>query len=191
MRRQLLMTAVLGAVLGSVTAGAQAVPWDVYDHTSGSRCDVINASNVELVVLADTGELVIITGLDTILGDTYVDLEGNVYYLDEPAGFIEWAIDGDGFYTLWWRTLTGWVVEVDEFTGEPYVSDLFPGDFYDVPCNACEYWDDQTDCAIVVPDDNNGDTTVIINPCGAAGMIPLLGMFTGLVGMRLARGRRQ
>lgn len=126
---------------------AQAAPWVEYaDAASGSLCDVVNAANLELVVLETTGELVGITGTDVIFLDTFVDEEGFVFFQGLPAGFIEFAEDGDGFRTLWWFATLDDVANVNEFTGEPTLTGLLPTDFLDVPCDACPFWDEPAEC---------------------------------------------
>ena len=128
-------------------ATTQALPWLQYvDSTSDSLCDVVNAANLELVVLEETGELAGIAGTDVIFSDTFVDADGFVFYDGDPAGFVEFAEDGDGFRTLWWLTELGDVVNVNVFTGEPTPTGLFPFDFADVPCDACPFWDVPGEC---------------------------------------------
>ena len=135
-------------VLPTLTHG-QTAPWDVFeDPASPSVCDVINAANAELVVLHDTGQLVLITGTDVPLVDTILDEFDQVFFEGVPAGLISFQEDGDGFRTLWWTGLTGQVVDVDPFTGEPTATTLLPSDFFDVPCDACDFWDDQSVCVI-------------------------------------------
>lgn len=141
-------------VLAAASPGvAQTFPWDVFqDPFSDSLCDVVNAANAELVVLSATGEFVIVTGEDVALEGTVVDLDGMVFLDGFPAGLIAFADDGDGFRTLWWTSLTGFVINVDDFTGEPTVSDQLPVDFVDVPCDACLFWDDTTLCGDITFD---------------------------------------
>lgn len=140
--------AVLVGLSGPVGAArGQLVPWDVFDDPfSSSVCDVVNAANAELVVISSTGELAIVSGTDRVFSDTFVDLDGDVFFDGVFVGSIAFETDGDGFRTLWWTSLTGRVVEVDGFTGEPFESEFFPIDFEDVPCDACDFWDDQTVC---------------------------------------------
>lgn len=144
---------VLGlvALLSLTWAGVSraVVPWIVYvDNQTDLVCDVVNAANAELVVLADGGEFVIVTDTDTMLLDTVVDDNGNVFYLGEPAGFIDFAVDADGFRTLWWFFVEGDVANVNEFTGEPTPTGLGADQFSQVPCDVCEVplWDDELDC---------------------------------------------
>lgn len=173
----------------SAPVEAQTRSWDIFQDTlSDSRCDVINATNAELVVLSATGQLVIVSGQDVVLPDTFVDLGGFVFFGDDAAGLIEFATDADGLRSLWWMSITGHVVNVDGFTGEPTVSDQFPSDFSDAPCDACEFWDDQSVC----PDSNDDDFTfpqIIINLCGANAQLGLALTAVSLGLMSLTRRR--
>lgn len=160
---------------------AQIKPWDVFiDDQSDSVCDVVNAENAELVILSSTGQFVIVTGVDVVLEDTVVDFNGDVFYLGNPAGFIDFALDGDGFRTLWWMSLTGRVVNVNGFTGEPTETDLLPSDFSDVPCDACDFWDDRTVC----------DPPITINFCGMNTQLSMALTAAGLGFTSLTRRRQ-
>jgi len=152
-RRINVLLAVI-AVLVLARAGlAQEVPWNIYvDTESNSVCDLVNAANVELVVLSDNGPLAIITGPDVILTQTFVDDDSFVFFDGDSAGFIDFAEDGDGFRTLWWITFSGTAAYVDPFTGEPSDSGLFPDEFVGVPCDACLLWDDPFVCGGTVVD---------------------------------------
>jgi len=190
-KRVVLVVSVL------LLAGAPAlgdVPWDVFEDTqSDSVCDVVNVDNHELVVLSDTGELVIVDGADTILTGTFVDWWGDVYYFDEPFGYIAFDLDEDGFRTLWWLGPSGYVVNVDAFTGTLYETDWIPLDYGNVPCDACDFWDDPADCTeiiIIDPDPPIGPVApVSVNFCGAAGLPTLALTACGLVGLCFARRR--
>ncbi|MGD2110570.1 MAG: hypothetical protein PVI86_14415 [Phycisphaerae bacterium] len=139
--------AVLCALTLQVAASAQTLPWLQFeDPVSGSICDVVNAANLELVVLDPTGELAGVTGTDVIFLDTFVDNTGNVFFQGIPAGFIDFAADGDGFATLWLFTPFGDLADIDEFTGQLAATNLFPTDFIDVPCDACPFWDEPDEC---------------------------------------------
>ncbi len=156
----------LGIVLAPAAVRGQSVPWEVYvDEFSSSVCDVINVANGELVVLGDTGELVLVTGADLVLALTFVDAAGFVFFAGDPAGVIGFEEDGDGFRTLWWMSLTGNVVQVDPFTGEPLVTNLFPTNFSNVPCDACDFWDDPTECFPITTDDDVDGLPDIIDLC--------------------------
>lgn len=168
MSRNRLFLGLLGVIwAGTLPAFAGDVadqPWIVFEDfgVSNSRCGVVNAGNIELVVLRDTLQLVIVTGRDTILTDTFVDDDNTVIFEGTPFGFLTFAEDRDGFRTLWWTTLTGSVVEIDEFSAKPRVTDAFPDEFENVPCDACEFWDDQTVCDEIVIDTPG----ILFNFCG-------------------------
>jgi hypothetical protein len=152
-RGRMPVAVILLGLLCAAPARGQVVPWVVFEDTqSASTCDLINAANAELVLLSATAELVIVTGVDLILTDTFVDLDGFVYYAGFPAGVISFAEDADGFRTLWWTSSTGRVVDVDPFTGEPSETAWFPSAYSNVPCDACDYWDDPADCGDVLFD---------------------------------------
>ena len=148
MRSAWAHTTILAVVVlcGNVSSGfAQVVPWDVFsDHpVSDSVCDVVNAGNLEVVVLSDTGELVVVTDEDYALdGAALVSVDGIFYFEGIPLGQVAFADDGDGFRTVWLLDLGDNVLELDPDTGEPIFTNLFPDDFVDVPCDAFELWDD-------------------------------------------------
>ena len=123
---------------------AQEVPWDVFfDLETDAACDVVNAGNLEVVVLSDTGELVVVTDDDYKLdAAAFVDAEGVFFFEGIPLGQIAFANDGDGFRTLWLLDLGDYVLELDPDTGEPIFTSLIPDDFVGVPCDAFELWDD-------------------------------------------------
>ncbi len=177
----MVVVVLFGAASG---AHAQVLPWDTFSDSpvSASICDVVNADNAELVVLRNTGQLVIVTGRDTILEDSLVTDEGEVLVNGQQAGFLGFETDGDGLRTLWWTSLTGRVVSVDEFTGEPTTTNRIPADYRSVPCDACDLWDDPTVCAAPPP------RPVVIRICGnnvVVGMIMTLG---GLMMLGVVRG---
>jgi len=148
MRSTWVHTAVLAAVLvlgGNVSSNfAQEVPWDVFpDLESDAACSVVNAGNLEVVVLSDTGELVVVTEEDYPLDDAaFVDENGVFFFDGIPVGQISFADDGDGFRTVWLLAPDNTVLELDPLTGEPIFTDLIPDDFVGVPCDPFELWDD-------------------------------------------------
>jgi len=143
-------------VLMSVETASAQLPWVEYvDSLSGSRCGVVNASNMELVVLDPSGELARVDGTDVAFVDTYVDGDDNVYYNGFLVGYIEFATDGDGYETLWLFTTLDDVADVDPVTGDLAITNLFPTDFVNVPCDACAYWDAPDEC-----NDADGDGVV-------------------------------
>lgn len=123
---------------------AQEVSWDVYlDVESDISCDVVNAGNLEFVVLSDTGQLVIITDVDYPLNaPAVVDEQGIFSYEGIPLGQVTFADDGNGFRTVWLLDLAGNVMELDPDTGEPTFTSNIPDDFLGVPCDAFQLWDD-------------------------------------------------
>ena len=139
----LMAVLVLGG--NAASSFAQEVPWDVFsdDPVSGSVCDVVNAGNLEVVVLSDTGELIVVTEDDYALGAAaFVNADGIFFFGGIPVGEVLFADDGDGFRTLWLLAPDDTVLELDPDTGEPVFTNLFPDDFVDVPCDAFELWDD-------------------------------------------------
>jgi len=179
---------VLSLLVICTAADAQTKPWDEFpDPLSAARCDLVNVANGQLAVLTVTGEMVFISGPDVILEDTFVDLDGNVFYLGEPAGFIDFATDDDGLRSHWWLAITGQVVSVNGFTGEPTVTSMRPSDFRDVPCDACDFWDDPSVC---VASPNPDPPIVTINLCGTNAGMSMALTAVGLGFMGASRRRR-
>ena len=141
------------ATLLGLAAPTFAVPWILYaDAESASICDVVNSTNGEFVVLESTGQLVYVTEFDWPLIDAFVDDDGLVYFQGSPAGFIAFATDGDGFRTLWWFYSLDNLADVNTITGQPTPTGLIPAVFFNVPCDACDFWDIPSDC-----DDRDSD----------------------------------
>ena len=180
--------AVIVMVLAVVqTASAQIVPWATFDDPlSNSLCDVINANNAQLVLISSTNQLAIVTGTDVTLEDTLVDADGFVFFEGEPVGAIGFATDGDDLRSIWWMSLTGTVVDVDGFTGEPTQTNKFPTDFVDVPCDACEFWDNPAACVVEEP-----KPPVTVNLCGTDVAIPIGLTAAGLATLSFVRSRRR
>ena len=155
--RHILRSVFASLLFVTATANsALAQPWDLFvDPVTGEACDLVNASNVELVVFSDTGELVIVSGPDVFLGDSFVDADGFVDFDGIPFGFIDFAEDGDGLASLWWLTDQGTVVEIDLDTFFPFDSGLFPDEFIGVECDACPFWDEPEDCEDIVFDSDD------------------------------------
>ena len=143
MPRILAVTLMLVVVFPTDQAVGQTVPWEVFvDTESASVCGLVNAENAELVVLRESGLLVIVTEQDVILENTFVDAEGTVFVDAYEVGYLTFALDGDGFRTLWWVSLTNRAIHIDGITGEASESDYKPTDFNDVLCDACPFWDE-------------------------------------------------
>lgn len=200
MRGTGLFKSSIGAALAAVLAmapkaSAQFKPWELFlDSASTSACDVINASNAELVLLSSTSQLRIVSGTDVTLEDSFVDADGFVFLEGNPVGVIDFATDGDGLRTVWWMSLTGTVVDVNGFTGEPTQTDEFPSDFVDVPCDACAFWDDPAACE--VPDPGPTLPPISVRLCGTNLVLPFgltasSLMTLSLVHRRRTMGRRQ
>lgn len=167
------------------TAYAQTKPWELFQDVSSSAvCDVINAdNNARFVLISATRQLAIVTGNDLILEDTLVDESGFVFFEGEPVGAIGFATDGDGLRSIWWMSLTGTVVDVDGFTGEPSQTNNLPADFDDASCDACEFWDNEAACEEPEP-------PVTVNVCGADVVVPTSLMATLFATLSLVRRRR-
>lgn len=147
--RSTLAHRVVLAVIVLVGSGsstfAQEVPWVVFPdpQPGGAACDVVNAGNLEVIVLSDTGNLVVVTGVDYPLGeDASVNEDGVYSFAGIPMGAIVFADDGDGLRTLWLLDLNGNVLELDPDTGAPIFTNDVPDDFLGVPCDAFTLWDD-------------------------------------------------
>ena len=176
------------AMLIAQTAYSQSRPWLLYqDFSSDTVCGLIHAANAELVVLAGTGQMAIVSGPDVVLSDVEVDEAGNVFFEGQSAGFIEFDEDGEGDRALFWLTLTGRLVEIGAFDASPQPSDQSPGDIRNAGCDPCPQWDDESICendnANSNANDNDGGGSPIAGLCGsgaatAAGLI--------MVGLMLA-----
>ena len=172
---------------------AAQTQWDVFtDAQSDSLCGLVNALNNELVVLNGTSQLMIVSSRDTILTDTFVDLEGFVFLGIDPVGVIEFAEDADGFRTLWWLTFDGRIIELGALDPIPFASEEFPGDFRNVPCNACQFVDNPIAelCAqddVIVSD--NPFVPLILNFCGVGSGMMLTMTLCGYVGLAVVRRR--
>jgi hypothetical protein len=165
-RRTRILLCGLAVAISLQGARLSAQPWDLFvDADSDSACDLINAGNAELVVLTSTGQFVLVSGIDLILVDTLVDADNLVYYEGWPAGMITFAEDADGYRTLWWLSLFGFVMDVNPFTGEPTETLLFPSDFTGVPCDACEFWDDPYDCDPTLMDEDLDGVADLFDLC--------------------------
>jgi len=187
------LTVVASTMLLAVAAApaqTSTKPWQLFlDSASNAACDVINANNAQLVLLTGTGQLSIVTGTDVTLQDTLVDADGFVTFEGQPAGAIGFAADGDGLRTVWWMSLTGTVVNVNGFTGEPTQTNKSPSDFFDVACDACQFWDDPTVCAPAPPPEPT-PPPVTVNLCGTSVQLPIGLTAAGLVALSFARRRR-
>ncbi len=179
-RRNIEKLACMVAVLAITTSASAQVPWLEF---AGTNCDLINAANAELVVLESTQNMVIVSGPDVTLSDLVVTGASDIFLNNGvelvPVGFISLEVDGSGNETLWWVSLTGNVVNVDGFTGEPTETNKIPTDFIAAPCDACDFWDDPTVCEIPSEVD---PPAVTIQVCGSSVTV---GMIASMIGMNI------
>jgi hypothetical protein len=138
---------VVAGLLAAPVTG-QEIPWVEYrDPLTGEICSVINAGNAQFAVLDGSWTLVLISSTDRVMTGSYVDSNADVYFGEQPFGQIVFDTDIDGQPTLWWATLTGRVMEIDELTGEPFAGTQFPDEIPSGYCDVCDFWDDQAACA--------------------------------------------
>lgn len=194
-RAGLLVLAV--SLVCTAHAHAQTVEdWVVFvDDPTQTQCGVVTASNVELIVLFDTGRMEIVSGPDVILDDLLVNSDFDVTFEGQPAGFISFAEDREGLPTVFWVSLAGTVVGVDTFTGEPFDSNRQPGDFTNTFCDPCDLLDSHPQCEARGAS-GNGNTGG--GPAGPLLPLPLLcgsgvapAMLMGFVSVPLLRRRRR
>jgi len=167
------------------TAWAQfGKPWERFeDPQTGDICGVVNTSNANLTVVAQTGEVILITGRDRRLNRLFVDEDNNVFYNGFAAGQILFADDADGYPAVFWMTDRGTVVKVDERTGEPSDSRLLPEEIGNTGCDPCGSIDDDPLCDRNPIDDNAGlNIWPILCGTGAAPGLLLLVVALPLLG---------
>jgi len=149
-RKVIVISFIACPLIWTTSTSAQLPLWDTFsDVFSTSVCDLINAENAELVLLRDSDQLMIVSGNDVIMQDTFVDANGFVFFEGLPFGLLDFTDDGDGLRTLWWMTLLGRAIHIDELSGLPSVSNVLPSEVFDVPCDASAFWDGclaDTDC---------------------------------------------
>lgn len=182
---------LVGMVLCSSAVQAQTRPWNQYfDVVSQTTCGLIHGANGEFVVLRSTGEMVIVSGPDVILQDVLVDEAGNVFFGNDPAGFIDFDTDADGDRALFWLTLTGRLVEIGAFDASPGESLLRPVDLRNTGCDACAQWDNSAVCADEPnPDEETSNPLAGLCGSGVTGgaLATFTLMFTGKARRRRAR----
>lgn len=151
-----LLTCVLfGAGSQAALLSAQDTPWlNFEDPETGEVCSLVNGADSEFVVLSDTGELVVVSAVDSVVVGSFVDDDGTVFLDDFAVGFIEFAEDADNLPSLWWLSDRGFLMDLNQF-GDAVETDLLPVDFGNVACDACEFWDIDADCI-----DSDGDGVV-------------------------------
>jgi hypothetical protein len=140
-----ILTFVVGVLAGSPAQAQIEEDWIVFvDSETDAMCGVVNAANAEFIVLFADGVMVQVSGPDTLFEDLVVADDFSVLFDGEPAGFIEFAEDGDGLPTVFWFTDDNTIVEVED--GVPLDSGLDPIDIVDTGCDACEVIDSSSLC---------------------------------------------
>ena len=189
-----MSTGTMIRVVGGIFAVLTCVPaafaqWEVFeDQNVESVCGIVNVATLEFVVRSCDGALVLVTGADAGFGNTFVTLDGEVQIDGQFAGIVSYELDADGFFTLWWLSEEGFVIDFDDVNYEPFETDFLPGEFENVPCAAAEFWDGDADCGAELGDmtmlpvdfvtDTDGGFPTIA--CGSISLSLLLFTLAGL-----------
>lgn len=128
----------------SVMAQSQIYRLYTDEPVTPSLCDAVNLAQDTAAVFDATGELELLDG--TVVPFSEVDEDGVVSVDSIPAGFIEFADDGDDNRKLWWLWFDGSVVDYDPRTDLYGPTNRLPADFLNVPCDVCEVIDDIEVC---------------------------------------------
>ncbi len=177
--------------------------WEVFDDTSvASVCGVVNVASLEFAVRSCDGALVLVTGPDEGFSNTFVTLAGDVLIDGRASGYIDYEQDADGFFTLWWFSEDGFLIDFDDTISEPYETDVLPSEISNVACDAAAVWSGDGDCdaafgnlimrAVDVSIDSTDDDGSLPGTSTACGLLSLsvfLFTLTGLVVARRGRGR--
>ena len=181
---------------------AALAQWEVFDDTSvASVCGVVNVASLEFVVRSCGFVLVLVTGPDEGFSNTLVTEDGRVLIDGLASGYIAYEQDADGFFTLWWFSENGFLIDFDDVLSEPYETDVLPSDISNVACDAAVMWSGDGDCdgafgnLIMRPVDlssgsggGDGSLPGATTTCGLLSLSIFLFTLTGLVAAR--RGRR-
>jgi len=180
--------------------------WEVWESDEvESRCGVINTTELEFTVRTCDRALVLITGQDLGFSNALVTEDGEVLINGESSGYISYQEDGEGFFTLWWITEDGFIIDFDDVTMEPFETEDTPLNFESIPCSVADdanaeegFWDGEADCdqpqggetmepiQFSTEDDDQNDNGQS-STCGI-GMINLV--FMGYTGLWLVYRRR-
>lgn len=189
----MLLAGLAMAAILPRTAAAQDEPWQVRrDPLTGIDCAVINADNLELVALSDTGELVIISELgedvvDQVIAGTFVDADGFVFFGDARAGQIRFAEDSTDLTSLWWLDeFSDLVYQFDRVLEVPFLVDAFPDELIAAECDPCFAWDLDGFCDPPPPPGNSIITII----CGGNTTVAMTLTLAGLAGLRTHCRRR-
>ncbi|MHC4065684.1 MAG: hypothetical protein ACYSUI_14470 [Planctomycetota bacterium] len=163
------------------------------DPDTGIECGVINAENVRLVISDPDSTLILVSGADRVLVNTFVDDDSNVFIESEQVGFLEFARDANDRRRVFWVTDIGSLYRL-ETNGEPVATDFFPEEV-EGSCDPCPLlWDNDADCRLNPPlnDEEPGATGGLIGSlCGVGSSGAGLASAFGLVTMSLTRARRR
>ncbi len=205
--------AMVAASMGTSTdVRAQGVPWQLrLDPLTTIECGVINAENLELIVLESTGELVIVSedGIDVedvVVFESLVDDIGNIFLSGVQIGQVRFAEDANGTTTLWWLDLlSDRIYQYDRAADQATLGLLDPSGIVGLGCDPCTVWDIPADCGFMDVggggtvdvgtgggNTNIGDvSSVTLNFCGANSAMSMSLTFAGLVGTSLVRRPRR
>ncbi|MCH8852167.1 MAG: hypothetical protein IID41_05885 [Planctomycetes bacterium] len=181
----------------------QAAPaqWEVFDDTSvASVCGVVNVASLEFAVRSCDGALVLVTGPDEGFSNTFVTLAGDVLIDGLASGYIDYEQDADGFFTLWWFSENGFLIDFDDVISEPYETDVLPSEISNVACDAAAVWSGDGDCgaafgnmlmrAVDVALDSDGGDGSLPGTSTTCGLLSLSVFLFTLTGLVLGRQRR-
>ena len=171
---------------------AALAQWEVFDDPSvASVCGVVNVASLEFAVRSCDGALVLVTGQDEGFSNTFVTLDGDVLIDGRASGFIDYDQDADGFFTLWWFSEDGFLIDFDDTISEPFETNVLPSDISNVACDAAAMWSGDGDCdaafgdmlmqAVDVSSDADGSLPGTTTTCGLLSLSIFLFTLTGLV----------
>ena len=175
---------------------AALAQWEVFDDTSvASVCGVVNVASLEFAVRTCDGALVLVTGPDEGFSNTFVTLGGDVLIDGRASGYIDYEQDADGFFTLWWFSEAGFLIDFDDVISEPYETDALPSEISNVACDAAVVWSGDGDCDAafgnrvmravdVFSDSDDGSLPGTTTTCGLLSLSIFLFTLTGLVAAR-------
>ena len=180
---------------------AALAQWEVFDDPSVvSVCGVVNVASLEFAVRSCDGALVLVTGPDEGFSTTFVTLDGNVLIDGRASGYIDYQQDADGFFTLWWFSEDGFLIDFDDLISEPYETDALPSEISNVACDAAAVWSGDGDCdaafgnlimrAVDVSSGSTGGDGSLPGTSTTCGLLSLSVFLFTLTGLVLGRQRQ-
>ncbi len=166
----------------------QAAPaqWEVFDDPSVvSVCGVVNVASLEFAVRSCDGALVLVTGPDEGFSNTFVTLDGDVLIDGRASGYIDYQQDADGFFTLWWFSEDGFLIDFDDAISEPYETDALPSEISNVACDAAVMWSGDGDCGAAFGDLIMRAVDVSLDSTGGDGSLPGTTTTCGLLSLSI------